>query len=284
MYDFGRSLGLSKGQAKDELRKARAFCGEEDYHSDHSAWGDEVDDSLITLGKFSNLLVSTSANVEPLPQAGIVVLKEPDCVLIEQIASSVPNVTQGTKEEDQEFATGPETTAPEASSALMTWTGIDKGRKRKSVEMDVVPVNINGHVEKKIRQDRVTEIGNEHANQTVQPTNVDKDQKRHIRKDKKKQKRHVRSSNTQTRSVSLQKIDSEERLPADPNDKAVKHQKLKSKNLQRNNSDTADGVKMRVKAVGEKRDKSILCQRSEQTSIEKQNRDKSHKGFPSPMI
>lgn len=281
VYDFGRSLGLSKGQARDELRKARAFCGEEDYHSDNSAWEDEVDDSLITLDKFSNLLVSASASVEPLPQAGIVAPKEPDLLLIEQNASSVPNVTQGTNEEDQEIATGTETTAPKASSALMTLTGIDKGRKRNLGETDLVPVNVNGHVEKKIRQDGVTEIGNENAKQTVQPTNIDKDQKRHVRKDKKKRKRRRRSTNIQTGSVSLQKLDSAERSPADPNDKG---QNLKSENLQRNTSDTADGVKMRVKAVGKKRDKSTLCQRSEQTSNEKENRDISHKGFPSPMI
>lgn len=67
VYDFGRSVGLSKRQAREELSKARAFCGERDYDSDNSAWEDEVDDSLITLGKLADIIVSTSAGVELSP-------------------------------------------------------------------------------------------------------------------------------------------------------------------------------------------------------------------------
>lgn len=67
MYDFGRSLGLTKRQAREELRKARTFCGEREYDSDVSAWRDEIDDSSITLSKFSDLLAPTSAPVELLP-------------------------------------------------------------------------------------------------------------------------------------------------------------------------------------------------------------------------
>ncbi len=45
VYDFTRAQGLSKVQAKAQTIKAREMCGEEEYDSENSALGDEVDDS-----------------------------------------------------------------------------------------------------------------------------------------------------------------------------------------------------------------------------------------------
>ncbi|KAL8714297.1 MAG: hypothetical protein Q9225_006591 [Loekoesia sp. 1 TL-2023] len=53
VYDYARSIGLSKPQAKASIIDARRLCGEEDYHSDETRLDDdEVDDSsalLLTL-------------------------------------------------------------------------------------------------------------------------------------------------------------------------------------------------------------------------------------------
>ena len=62
IYDFGRSLGLSKSKVEEELVKARSFCGEEFYDSDHSAWADEIDDSSTVLKRLSCPSKSTSPN------------------------------------------------------------------------------------------------------------------------------------------------------------------------------------------------------------------------------
>ena len=49
IYDYARNIGLLKEQARLEVRKARAFCGELDYDSDGSRLGDEIDDSRTIL-------------------------------------------------------------------------------------------------------------------------------------------------------------------------------------------------------------------------------------------
>lgn len=177
VYDFGRSLGLSKAHTIEELHKARMFCGEGDYDSDNSAWGDEVDDSLVTLDKLSNLVVPTSTSVELLAQTGVEVLKESVCLLKEQNASSFPNLAQGIEEENQEkqnfdlkkIATSTDTTVPKRSSVGVNRTEVVKSRKRKSIGTEAVLVDGKGHVEKKTRQQGMTriEIQYEKATKTV---------------------------------------------------------------------------------------------------------------------
>ena len=49
VYDYARSLGLQRREAKREVLKARGFCGEFDHDSDVSMLGDEVDDSAQVL-------------------------------------------------------------------------------------------------------------------------------------------------------------------------------------------------------------------------------------------
>lgn len=45
IYDFAEALGLDHSSAKRQVIKARAFCGEDAYDSDHSALTQEMDDS-----------------------------------------------------------------------------------------------------------------------------------------------------------------------------------------------------------------------------------------------
>ena len=49
VYDFGRGLGLKKSEARKHMIKVREFCGEEEYDSEISALGDEIDDSAVIL-------------------------------------------------------------------------------------------------------------------------------------------------------------------------------------------------------------------------------------------
>ena len=154
------------------------FCGEGDYDSDKSAWGDEVDDSLVILDKLSNLVVSTSTDVELLTPLGDKVARESVFLLKEQNASSFPNLTQGIEEVNQEkpnfdlkkIATGTETTVPKPSLVGVNWAELVKSKKRKSVETEEVLVDEDRHVEKKTRQQGMTRIGTqyENATQTVQ--------------------------------------------------------------------------------------------------------------------
>lgn len=58
IYDYARGLGLSTSAAHKEVLKGRAFCGEEDYNSDDTALGDEVDDSAVTMRRLSTPAVS----------------------------------------------------------------------------------------------------------------------------------------------------------------------------------------------------------------------------------
>ena len=53
VYDFVRAQGLSKTQAKVHIIKAREMCGEEEYNSEDSALGDEVDDTKEVLRRLS---------------------------------------------------------------------------------------------------------------------------------------------------------------------------------------------------------------------------------------
>lgn len=282
VYDFGRSLGLSKRQAREELRKARAFCGEEDYDSDKSAWRDEIDDSLATLGKLSNLL----------PHVRVKDPMESVCLFKEQNASFVPDTTQGMKEEEQEksnldlekIVIGSETTVPELPMASTTKAESTKSKKRKSVGTDV---NVKANMEKKIRQKgtRVLVAEYEDATQTVQPMNVDEDEKRKVRRDRKRKKRSLQSSNTKIGSVDLPKLDSEEEnSQANPNSKTIKPQNLQCESPQGDKSEKAEGVEMELRVTEKIEDISSLYQQSKQVSIEnKENRDASHQGFPSPM-
>lgn len=279
IYDFGRSLGLSKRQARHELRKARAFCGEESYDSDHSAWEDEIDDSPVTLGRLSNLI----------EQVRVKVPGDPVCSLNERKLSSMPNVTQETKEENQvtsnfdleKITTATEIKVPESSLAMTGKAEIAKSKKRKSVGTDVVFGNVKEHVEKRTRQEQTTRICPqcENATQTVQPANIDEDQKRQVRKDKKKKKSRARSSNTQTESDSKK-----EKSQVDPDSKVVKRQILRSDSPREDTSDKAEDVKMGEGTVGKRGNSAKLCQRKQGSIEYKGNRTASHQGFSSPMI
>lgn len=66
VYDYARAQGLPKAQAKAQRIKAREMCGEEEYDSDNSALGDEVDDSVDVLQSLAASVVkSTSSEVLP---------------------------------------------------------------------------------------------------------------------------------------------------------------------------------------------------------------------------
>ena len=64
IYDYARGVGLLRAEAKKEVMKARGFCGEINYNSDHSALEDEIDDSATIkntlLAPDRSSLVSTS--------------------------------------------------------------------------------------------------------------------------------------------------------------------------------------------------------------------------------
>ncbi|KAI4142571.1 MAG: hypothetical protein LQ341_003172, partial [Variospora aurantia] len=63
VYDYARSISLSKAQAKASIIHARSLCGEEDYDSDNSRLDDdEVDDSSTRL---ANLRASTHSSSQP---------------------------------------------------------------------------------------------------------------------------------------------------------------------------------------------------------------------------
>lgn len=267
VYDFGRSLGLPKKQARDELRKARAFCGEEEYDSDNSAWGDEVDDSLAILGKLSNLLVSTSGTVEFLPQ--VEVKMESFSLSREKTASSVSSASLNAKNTQTKSNFDKEKSTTSSQTA---WPEIDKSRKRKSVEPDMSVIE---HMEKKSRQGGTMGTGTrcENVTQAVQPIGVDGDQSRQKRS-KKRRKHGVRSSNAQAESIDPRKVDAEN------------HQENLDEVAQppEDHIDEENGVDSGDEAVGNEH-KSILCQRSKPGSVEnKENRDASHEGFHSPMI
>ena len=67
VYDFARAQGVPKPQAKAQTVKAREMCGEEEYDSENSALGDEVDDSQHILQRLSAPIVVKSTSSEVLP-------------------------------------------------------------------------------------------------------------------------------------------------------------------------------------------------------------------------
>ncbi|MCJ1469123.1 hypothetical protein MMC07_007756 [Pseudocyphellaria aurata] len=277
VYDFGRSLGLPKKQAKNQLRKARAFCGEEQYDSDNSAWGDEVDDSLAILGKLSNLVMSTAETVEWVPQ--VEVKMESVSSSREQTASSVSNISLKAKKmaqtkssfDTENITSSSQTALPERSSAKTAWPEIDTSRKRKSVGTDM---SVNEHMEKKSRGSGTMGTGTcyENATQAVQPMDVNEDQSRQKKRSRKKKKRSVRSSNAQAESVDSGRVDAEGNRQANPAEVAQ---------LLEDHSDEANGVDSGGEAV-RREHKSILCQRSKPGSIK--NKGSRDEGFHSPMI
>jgi len=58
VYDYAEALGLDHRAAKKQVIKARGFCGEEDYDSENSALGDEVDDSADILKRLGSRIWS----------------------------------------------------------------------------------------------------------------------------------------------------------------------------------------------------------------------------------
>ncbi|MCJ1383907.1 hypothetical protein MMC17_007021 [Xylographa soralifera] len=75
IYDYARTIGLLKEQARVEVRRARAFCGELDYNSDDSRLGDEIDDSAIILNAATSETASASkdgfAEILPIKHVSI---------------------------------------------------------------------------------------------------------------------------------------------------------------------------------------------------------------------
>ncbi|MCJ1393711.1 hypothetical protein MMC18_006587 [Xylographa bjoerkii] len=69
IYDYARTVGLLKEQAKAEVRRARGFCGELDYDSDDSRLGDEVDDSASILSTILPAPVPSSNEVAGTEEA-----------------------------------------------------------------------------------------------------------------------------------------------------------------------------------------------------------------------
>ena len=59
IYDYARGLGLSSSEARKEVIKGRAFCGEQDYNSDDTTLGGEVDNSAETMRHLITPTVST---------------------------------------------------------------------------------------------------------------------------------------------------------------------------------------------------------------------------------
>ncbi|MCJ1402159.1 hypothetical protein MMC11_005378 [Xylographa trunciseda] len=78
VYDYARTVGLLKEQARAEVRRARTFCGELDYDSDDSRLGDEVDDS-------ANNPNTTLSGLMPAPKEAAVTE-----TAIERISMTIP--------------------------------------------------------------------------------------------------------------------------------------------------------------------------------------------------
>lgn len=129
IYDYGRSLGLSRTQAKKELVKARQFCGEEDYESDNSAWADEVNDSSATLERLSTeILEKNGASV-----------KEVGGFSEGQNVVSIPDVADGFKIRKVETLGSDATKAEIGSNISLSETAIGttiQEKNLKSLEID----------------------------------------------------------------------------------------------------------------------------------------------------
>ena len=54
VYDYARSLGLDKKEAKQQTIKAREICGEDEYNTDVSALENEIDDSELILSRLQD--------------------------------------------------------------------------------------------------------------------------------------------------------------------------------------------------------------------------------------
>ena len=82
VYDFARAQDLTKAQAKSQTIKARAMCGEEDYDSDNSALGDEVDDSQNAVRGFqaTDVTKTTSYGALPLLRTKAAVVTSPSTI------------------------------------------------------------------------------------------------------------------------------------------------------------------------------------------------------------
>ena len=77
VYDYAEALGMDHVAAKKQAIKARGFCGEEDYDSDNSALGGEIDDSseilkrlAVTSGPGPDTIVPSTEDQQPT-QIGI---------------------------------------------------------------------------------------------------------------------------------------------------------------------------------------------------------------------
>ena len=69
VYDYAEALGLDYIAAKNQVRKARGFCGEEEYDSDNSALGDEIDNSAEILERLQTINRSKSEVLPSIEEA-----------------------------------------------------------------------------------------------------------------------------------------------------------------------------------------------------------------------
>ena len=61
VYDYSRSLGLGKKEAKHQTIKAREICGEDEYNTDETSLENEIDDS-------NSILISLQEGTRSIPQ------------------------------------------------------------------------------------------------------------------------------------------------------------------------------------------------------------------------
>ncbi|KAL8970969.1 MAG: hypothetical protein Q9197_003527 [Variospora fuerteventurae] len=97
VYDYARSISLSKAQAKASIVHARSLCGEEDYDSDNSRLDDdEVDDSSTRL---ANLRASTHSCSQPQQAPSLIDPEEP--------SGSSPTVVENSKKRPNDGSDDP---------------------------------------------------------------------------------------------------------------------------------------------------------------------------------
>ena len=70
IYDFARAQDLTKAQANVQIIRARGMCGEEEYDSENSALGDEVDDANTVMQSLSATNTTSSTWIKDAPSTG----------------------------------------------------------------------------------------------------------------------------------------------------------------------------------------------------------------------
>ncbi|KAL8650306.1 MAG: hypothetical protein Q9210_003902, partial [Variospora velana] len=127
VYDYARSISLSKAQAKASIVHARSLCGEEDYDSDNSRLDDdEVDDSSTRL---ANLRASTNSSSQ---------------------AQQAPSPT-----DPEEPSGSSATVAGKSKKRRSDWSDDPGGKKRKAAD-DIAMAGITSSLAQKESQDHTS--------------------------------------------------------------------------------------------------------------------------------